>query len=120
MNLNRNSRTIQSAPASTLRLPGLLNEHTPMVKPVAWIAAASREVTKRGDVVPDTFLLSGSTLMAAEKTGRVKLDPLIVDVTIRPWQIANGRDAVLLETGKPFNVSAQRRLAGPLETIDGR
>jgi hypothetical protein len=96
----------------------------PTVKPVAMIADALRDVTKRRDVVLDTFLGSGSTLMAAEETGRVcrgvELDPLLVDVAIRRWQNATGRDAVLLETGEPFNASAQRRLAGPSETNDGR
>jgi DNA modification methylase len=78
-----------------------------------------RDVTKRGDVVVDTFLGSGSTIMAAEETGRVgcgvELDPLYVDVAIRRWQNATGRDAVLFETGEPFNAFAQRSLAAPLE-----
>jgi DNA modification methylase len=49
-----------------------------------------RDVTKRGDVVLDTFLGSGSTLLAAQETGRicvgVELDPLCVDAAIRRWQ----------------------------------
>ena len=78
----------------------LLGSH-PTVKPVAMIADVLRDVTKRGDVVLDTFLGSGSTLMAAQETGRiccgVELDPLYVDVTIRRWQNATGRDAVLID-----------------------
>jgi hypothetical protein len=93
------------------------------VKPVALIADALRDATKRRDVVLDTFLRSGSTLMAAEETGRlccgVEVDPRYVDVTIRRWQNATGRDAVLLETGEPFNASAQPRLAGPTESSYG-
>jgi DNA modification methylase len=89
----------------------------PTVKPIALIADALRDVTKRGDVVLDTFLDSGSTLMAAQETGRVccgvEFDPLHVDVAIRRWQNATGRDAILLETGEPFNASTRRRLAGP-------
>jgi DNA modification methylase len=96
----------------------LLGLH-PTVKPVAMIADALRDVTKRGDVVLDTFSGSGSTLMAAEETGRiccsVELDPLYVDVAIRRWQNATGKDAVLLETGESFNALAQRCLAAPSE-----
>jgi hypothetical protein len=100
----------------------LLGLH-PTVKPVAMIADALRDVTKRGDIVLDTFLGSGSTLMAADETGRlcagVELDPLYVDVAIRRWQTATGRPAVLLETGEPFANVAQRRLAAPPEASHG-
>jgi DNA modification methylase len=100
----------------------LLGFH-PTIKPVALIADALRDVTKRGDVVLDTFLGSGSTLMAAQETARtccgVELDPLCVDVAIRRWQNATGRDAVLTETGEPFNAVAQRLLAAPSEPNDG-
>ena len=89
----------------------LLGMH-PTPKPVAMIADAFRDVTKRGQVVLDTFLGSGSTLMAAEETGRlcrgVELDPLYVDVAIRRWQNATGRDAVLSDTGQTFNSVALR------------
>ena len=100
----------------------LLGSH-PTVKPVTMIADVLRDVTTRGDVVLDTFLGSGSTLMAAHETGRiccgVELDPLYVDVAIRRWQNAMGRDAVLTETGEPFNDVAQRLLAAPSEPNDG-
>jgi hypothetical protein len=100
----------------------LLGSH-PTVKPVTMIADVLRDVTKRSDVVLDTFLGSGSTLMAAHETGRiccgVELDPLYVDVAIRRWQNAMGRDAVLTETGEPFNDVAQRLLAAPSEPNDG-
>jgi DNA modification methylase len=100
----------------------LLGMH-PTVKPVAMIADALRDVTKRGDIVLDTFLGSGSTLMSAEETGRlcagVELDPLYVDVAIRRWQNATGRTAVLLETGESFANVAQRRLAAPSERSHG-
>ncbi len=95
----------------------------PTVKPVALIADALRDVTKRGDVVLDTFLNSGWTLIAAQETGRiccgVEFDPLHVDVAIRRWQNTTGRDAILLETGEPFNASARGRLAGPPEANHG-
>jgi hypothetical protein len=89
----------------------------PTIKPVRMVADALRDVTRRGEVVVDTFLGSGTTLMAAEETGRVccgvELDPLYLDVAIQRWQNATGRDAVLLETGEPFNALAPRRLAVP-------
>jgi DNA modification methylase len=101
----------------------LLGSH-PTVKPVAMIADALRDVTKRGGLVLDTFLGSGSTLMAAHETGRiccgVELDPLYVDVAVRRWQNATGRDAVSVETGETFNViTLRRRLAEPSECNDG-
>lgn len=88
------------------------------------IGDALRDVTKRGGLVLDTFLGSGSTLMAAHETGRiccgVELDPLYVDVAVRRWQNATGRDAVSVETGETFNVTVRRRrLAAPSESNDG-
>lgn len=99
----------------------LLGSH-PTVKPVAMIADALRDVTKRGSLVLDTFLRSGSTLMAAHETGRlccgVELDPLYVDVAVRRWQSATGRDAVSVETGETFSTTRQQRLAVSSESPD--
>ena len=71
----------------------------PTVKPVAMLADAILDVTCRNDIVLDGFLGSGSTLIAAERTGRtcygVELDPGYVDVIIRRWQRETGRAAVL-------------------------
>ena len=95
----------------------LLASH-PTVKPVLMIADAIRDVTKRGDAVLDTFLGSGSTLMAAEETGRVcfgaDLDPLYVDVAVRRWQRKTRRDALHAETGECFDDRANR-LASQLD-----
>lgn len=100
----------------------LLGSH-PTVKPVAMIGDALRDVTKRGGLVLDTFLGSGSTLMAAHETGRiccgVELDPLYVDLAVRRWQNATGRDAISVETGETFNATVRRRLAAPSESSDG-
>lgn len=96
----------------------LLGLH-PTAKPVAMIADAMRDATKRGEIVLDCFLGSGSSLMAADETGRIccgiELEPRYVDVAVRRWQNATGREAVLLSTGEPFNAFAERRLAGPSE-----
>jgi len=100
----------------------LLGMH-PTVKPVSMIADALRDVTRRGDIVLDTFAGSGSVLMAAQETGRicccVELDPLYVDVAVRRWQNATGREAVRLETGEGFNSVAQRLLNAPSESNHG-
>jgi DNA modification methylase len=86
----------------------------PTIKPVAMIADILRDVTKRGEVLLDTFLGSGTSLIAAHDTGRVccgvELDPLYVDVAIRRWQNITGREATNIHTGETFNVSAAQRL----------
>ena len=91
-----------------------LQDH-PTVKPVAMLEDALLDLTNRGDVVLDPFLGSGSTLIAAEKAGRVcrgvELDPLYVDVIIRRYEAATGEAAILFETGETFQDLAARRAA---------
>ena len=69
----------------------------PTVKPVAMVADAIMDCSARGDIVLDAFLGSGTTLIAAERTGRrcygLELDPLYVDTIIRRWQAATGEKA---------------------------
>jgi len=78
----------------------------PTVKPVALVADAIRDVSHRGQVVLDVFGGSGTTLIAAEKTGRcariLEIDPLYCDVIIRRWQKLTGRNARLSGMGKSF------------------
>jgi DNA modification methylase len=78
----------------------------PTVKPVAMIADALRDCSRRGDVVLDGFGGSGSTLIAAERTGRrarlVEIDPVYVDRCIRRWQAIARDDAILISTGETF------------------
>jgi DNA modification methylase len=78
----------------------------PTCKPVAMVADAFLDCTKRGDIVLDSFLGSGTTLMAAERIGRVfrgiELDPIYVDTAIRRWQRYSGETAVNVVTGKSF------------------
>jgi DNA modification methylase len=85
----------------------------PTVKPVQMIADAMLDSTARGDLVLDGFLGSGSTLIAAERVGRVccgiEIDPVYVDVAIRRWQNFTGEAAVHAQTGERFNeVAAQK------------
>jgi DNA modification methylase len=88
-------------------------QYHPTVKPVAMLEDALLDMTERGDIVIDPFLGSGSTLIAAEKTGRrcrgVELDPLYVDVILRRYEAVTGRPAVLESTGETFAELAQRR-----------
>jgi DNA modification methylase len=77
------------------------------VKPVALIADAILDCSARGDLVLDPFLGSGSTLLAAERVGRVcrgiELDPLYVDAAIRRWQQFTGESAIHAAGGRRFN-----------------
>jgi DNA modification methylase len=88
-------------------------QHHPTVKPVAMLEDALLDITERGDIVLDPFLGSGSTLIAAEKTGRrcrgLELDPLYVDVIVRRYEAVTGRPAVLESTGEIYAELALRR-----------
>ena len=65
------------------------------------------DVTNKGDIVLDCFGGSGSTLIAAERTGRIarliELEPRYVDVTIHRWQNEAALKAIHVETGKTFD-----------------
>jgi DNA modification methylase len=85
----------------------------PTVKPTALLVDALLDLTNRGDIVLDPFLGSGSTLIAAENTGRrcrgLEIDPLYVDVIVRRFQAAAQSKAILEETGETFDELAARR-----------
>lgn len=92
----------------------MLGEHaTP--KPVELCVDAILDVTVRGEAVLDPFLGSGTTLIAAEKTGRrcygIEIEPGFVDVTIMRWQRLTGKQAVLAGTDQTFDTLAQHRRA---------
>jgi DNA modification methylase len=71
------------------------------------------DLTNRGDIILDPFLGSGSTLIAAENTGRecrgVELDPLYVDVIIRRYETATGANVILADSDETFEEVAVRR-----------
>jgi hypothetical protein len=77
----------------------------PTVKPVALVADAILDCSKRGGIVLDAFAGSGTTLLAAERTGRrgygIELDPKYCDVILRRLVDA-GLEAVHAETGRVF------------------
>jgi DNA modification methylase len=79
----------------------------PTVKPVALIADAIMDCTSRHDTLLDGFLGSGTTIVAAQRTGRhcygIELDPLFVDVIVRRWQDFTRSAARHAHSGKTFN-----------------
>ncbi len=86
----------------------------PTVKPVALVADAIRDCSRRGEVVLDAFGGSGSTLIAAEKTGRaarlIEYDPLYCDTIIKRWEDYTGKRATLAGTNDTFEALAEVRL----------
>lgn len=96
-----------------------LQDH-PTVKPAAMLEDALLDVTKRGDIVLDPFLGSGSTLIAAEKSGRrcrgVELDPLFIDVILRRYEAVTGREAVLESSGETISELAARRSSTAIDS----
>jgi DNA modification methylase len=113
------------AGVNTLRAQRLEELHMhPTVKPVALIADAIKDCSRRGGLILDSFAGSGSTIIAAEKTGRrayaLELDPGYVDTAVRRWQSYTGQAAVHNETGATFDevmaARGQELEAEPKET----
>ena len=79
----------------------------PTVKPVAMVADAILDCSARGDIVLDGFLGSGTTVIAAERTGRrccgLELDPAYVDTIVRRWQALTGGSADHAVSGRSFD-----------------
>jgi DNA modification methylase len=86
----------------------------PTVKPVALIADAIRDCSRRGEIVLDGFGGSGSTLIAAEKTGRsarlIEYDERYCDTIVRRWEGLTGKRARLSDFGQFFDDVAEGRL----------
>jgi DNA modification methylase len=90
----------------------------PTVKPVAMVADAIKDCSRRNSVVLDPFCGSGTILIAAERTGRkaraLEIDPHYVDVAVRRWQAYAGKAALLAETRETFEAVEERRGTEPL------
>jgi DNA modification methylase len=89
-----------------------LNWH-PTVKPARLVADAMLDCSRRGSIVLDPFVGSGTSIVAGETVGRrvygMDLDPQYVDVALRRFERFSGRDAVLEATGQTFaEVQAER------------
>ena len=83
------------------------SKHHPTMKPISIIQYLIQNSSKKEDIVLDTFLGSGSTLISCEKTHRncygLELDPVYCDVIIQRWQNYTGKEAIHLETNKTYN-----------------
>lgn len=106
----RNRTNVWTYPgANTLSRQGddgnLLALH-PTVKPVSLVSDALLDCSAPGNLVLDSFLGSGSTLIAAEHSGRIcyglEIDPLYVDTVVRRWQMETGFNAVHSVSRKSF------------------
>jgi DNA modification methylase len=90
-------------------------EMHPTVKPVALVADAIKDCSRRNSLVLDPFAGSGTTIIAAERTGRkaraIELDPVYVDVAVRRWQSNTGKTALLAKTGESFDLVEEQRVS---------
>jgi DNA modification methylase len=87
----------------------------PTVKPVALVAEAIKDCSRRGEIVLDPFGGSGTTLIAAEKTGRlarmIEFDPIYCDTILRRFERVTGKQATLAVSGTTFEEIDQERAA---------
>src|SRR5260370_25704080 len=85
----------------------------PTVKPVALVADAIRDVSRRNGIVLDLFSGSGTTLIAAEQTGRItyamELEPKSVDVAIKRFEKLRGEKAIHADTALTFDEAKRSR-----------
>jgi DNA modification methylase len=92
------------------------------VKPVGLVADAILDCSKRGGMVLDCFGGSGTTLIAAEQTGRhacvMELDPAYVDVTLRRFRKVTGEEPVHAGTRRTF-ADLERERTGEKSLPDG-
>jgi DNA modification methylase len=90
----------------------------PTVKPAAMVADAIRDCSNRNAVILDPFGGAGTTLIAAERTGRrarlIEIDPLFVDVSIERWQRLTGGPARHAHSGQPFGRSGSAAITDKL------
>jgi DNA modification methylase len=86
------------------------------VKPVALLKDAILDCTHRGHIVLDVFGGSGSTLIAAQKSGRlarlIEYEPRYCDVILKRYQALTGKPATLQATGETFEEVLEIRRSG--------
>jgi DNA modification methylase len=106
---------------------GDLEQH-PTVKPVDLLADAIKDCSRRGAIILDPFGGSGTTMIAAQKSGRssrlIEYDPSYCDVIVRRYEAVTGKSATLTRTGQTFeDVAASllmRAKASPRQSSQGR
>jgi DNA modification methylase len=115
----RHRTNVWDYPGVNTMRPGRLEELAmhPTVKPVALVADAIKDCSRRGGLVLDPFCGSGTILIAAERTGRkaraLEIDPAYVDVAVRRWQTYTGKTAFLEGAEDTFETVEQQRGAEP-------
>jgi DNA modification methylase len=108
--------TIWSSPSPKFFMGGSDEEKVdhPTQKPVELMRRPILNHTKTGELVYDPFLGSGTTLTAADMTGRVclglELDPKYVDVAVERWQGLSGKQATLEGDGRTFEAVQKQRM----------
>ena len=92
----------------------------PTAKPIALIAELIRDCSRRNGLVLDPFGGAGTTILAAERTGRrarvIELNPLLVDLAVRRWQQMSGMNARHTKSGLPFAERDAQQIATRLPT----
>jgi len=85
----------------------------PTVKPVALVADAIKDCSKRGEIMLDPFAGSGTSLIAAERTGRIarviEFDPAYCDQIMHRFMRVTGKNPVLESTGQDIDATADER-----------
>jgi DNA modification methylase len=96
-----------------------VNHLHPTMKPVELVERAISNSSRPGEVVMDPFGGSGTTLIAAERTGRlarlIEIDPKYVDVIVTRWQEFTGQYAMLEGSDEPLAQNSKARLASQLK-----
>ena len=91
----------------------------PTVKPVALVADAIKDCSRRGEIMLDPFGGAGTTLIAAEKTGRqarlIEFDPAYCDQTLQRFEQLTGKKARLAAAGQSFEEVAEGRRTGSVQ-----
>src|SRR5262245_3973868 len=94
------------------------------VKPVALVAEAIKDCSRRGETVLDPFAGSGTTLIAAEKTGRrgrvIEFDPAYCDQIVRRFEQMTGKQATLAANGHSFETVMEERTQTPISLVPER
>ena len=105
------------AAVNSIGAGGLEEQTQPTVKPVAMVANAIKDCSRRGGLVLDPFCGTGTILIAAERTRRkaraLEIDPGYVDGAVRRWQTYTGKAAVLVASGETFETVQEQRAATP-------
>jgi DNA modification methylase len=120
----RNRTNVWNYPSANSMRDGRRDELAmhPTVKPVAMVADAILDCSKRGGIVSDCFGGSGTTLIAAEKTSRrayvMELDPIYIDTTIARFEKLTGQQAIHSDTGLTFAEMKLERMVSAHESAE--